>query len=207
MRSNESRRLQHGGDTLRGSQPANHELTRPNVLGDRRCAALSRSVQRAKRTGSTGGLGLWVAHAGRQESEQAPARTTHGDGEKRSHRHRKLHRLRKSRRWRYGDHGALTKKRGERKRHGQPDRATADGREPQRNSCCQGTPKLATAKRVEPLAPQKDRPKPSERKEREPPPHAPRAATKARRDTHSPAPPQASATARTANNESPRNDA
>ena len=28
----------------------------PNVQGDRRCAALSRSVQRAKRTGSTEGL-------------------------------------------------------------------------------------------------------------------------------------------------------
>ena len=30
----------------------------PNVQGDRRCAASSRSVQRAKRTGSTAGLGL-----------------------------------------------------------------------------------------------------------------------------------------------------
>ncbi len=37
---------------------ADELLERPNVQGDRRCAASSRSVQRAKRTGSTAGLGL-----------------------------------------------------------------------------------------------------------------------------------------------------
>ena len=35
----------------------------PNVQGDRRCAASSRGVQRAKRTGSTAGLGTSDEHA------------------------------------------------------------------------------------------------------------------------------------------------
>lgn len=151
-------------------------------------------------------LGLWVAHAGRQGYEPAPARTAHSEGEERSHRRRKLHPLNESQCWRYGNHGALTKKRGERGRHGRRDRATADGRRQKRSRDCQGKPKLAAAIRVQALAPQQDRPTLNESREREPPPHAPRAATKAQRDAHSPAPPQATATARTASNESARND-
>ena len=80
-----------------------------NVQGDRRCAASSRSVQRAKRTGSTAGLGVWFEHAGRKRYVGAPARKPHCDADERRNCRPKLHSLNESRRWRYGDHGAQTK--------------------------------------------------------------------------------------------------
>jgi hypothetical protein len=146
----------------------------PNVRHNRRDAALSRRVRLMEGLGRCGSPATRVGYA------QAPARKAHCESEKRSHRRRKLHRLHKSRRWRYGDHGGLTKERGEFGRHRQADRAIADDRRKQPARDRQSKPKPGPVMRLRTPRPQPELQAVNADKERKPPPTAARLGTKAR---------------------------
>ena len=133
----------------------------------------------------------------RAPQAQAPARSVQCGCEKRRHGRRTLPGWHKSRRWRYGDHDALTRERGEFEWHGQADRAIADDRGKQRTRDRQRKPKLDPVMPLPERMPQAEPPAVDAREMRKPLQTAACEGAKAPRLPHARAPPNTQATART----------